>query len=222
MFPLRDHNHSHRFPLITVLLIIANVLVFLYQLSLPNVETFVFEYGLVPAHVNLLNLATLAPFITSMFLHGGWLHIISNMWFLWIFGDNIEATLGHVKYILFYVISGLAAALLQYLITPGSEIPMVGASGAIAGVLGGYLVLFPAAKIETLIAGFGFFTRVNVPASFMLFYWFATQLFSGAGSVVTGMHTQGGVAFFAHIGGFAAGWLIMNAVKSTLTWRRIE
>lgn len=223
MFPIRDHNPSHRFPLITLLLIAASSYVFFLQLSSSDPEAFVFTYGLVPASLNIADPATWLPVLTSMFLHGGWLHILSNMWFLWIFGDNVEATIGKARYILFYLISGVAAALAQYILTPTSEIPMIGASGAIAGVLGGYLVLFPHAKIETLVMGFGLYaTTINVPAQFMLFYWFLTQLFSGVGSVASGLHNQGGVAFFAHIGGFVAGWLMMQILKPRISWRRVE
>ncbi len=145
------------------------------------------------------------------------------MWFLWIFGDNIEASLGHVKFLLFYLVTGVAAGLTQYFISPSSVIPVLGASGAIAGVLGGYLVLYPHAKIETLVTTFGgFMSTINIPASFMLIYWFVTQLFSGVGSVAIGTQTQGGIAFFAHAGGFAAGWILMRMVKPYLAQVRIE
>jgi membrane associated rhomboid family serine protease len=224
MFPIRDHNPSHRFPLVTVLIIIINILVFVVQLTAPDTDQFVMQYALVPKAVNWLNPLTLIPFITSMFMHGGWLHIISNMWFLWIFGDNIEASLGHMGFLLFYLVSGLAASFLQYVIDPASSIPMLGASGAIAGVLGAYLVLFPNATIETLVTAFGgFLTRVNIPAGFMLIYWFATQLFSGVGSIAVGSHNEGGVAFFAHIGGFAVGYLLARfLIKPRLTFYRLE
>ena len=223
MFPIKDHNPSHKTPFITLLIIAAASYIFFLQLGSADPELFVFIYGLVPEKFNLTDYSTWMPLFTSMFLHGGWLHIISNMWFLWIFGDNVEATLGHVKYLLFYLISGLVAGLTQYFLAPTSGIPMIGASGAIAGVLGGYLVLFPHAKIETLVMGFGFYTTtVNVSAQFMLFYWFIMQLFSGVGSVASGLHNQGGVAFFAHVGGFVAGWLMMQFLKPIINSRRIE
>lgn len=222
MFPIRDHNPSNKFPLVTIVLIVLNVLFFLIELSVPDLDVFLGKYALIPQLVHWGDPSTWFPFLSSMFLHGGWLHILSNMWFLWIFGDNIEATLGKVRFVVFYLLSGLAAALLQYAIDPASSIPVLGASGAIAGVLGGYLVLFPSAKIETLIAGFGFLTRVNVPASFMLVYWFAIQLFSGVGSLAVYEAGQGGVAFFAHIGGFVAGWLMIRLFRSQLDWVRIE
>lgn len=222
MFPIRDHNHSDKFPLVTVTFIAINTLVFFYQLSI-DTNAFVYHYALVARWVDLTRPSTWYPLLTSMFLHGGWLHIISNMWFLWIFGDNIEAALGHIKYLLFYLTSGIAASLVQFMVTPDSTIPMLGASGAIAGILGGYLVLFPHAKIETLLIVFGgYMTRANIPAQIMLFYWFVTQLFSGVGSVAAGMHTQGGVAFFAHVGGFVAGFLLMRLIKPSLTLLRLE
>ena len=141
----------------------------------------------------------------------------------WIFGDNIEATLGHFKYVIFYLICGLGAGLLQYIIDPTSTIPMLGASGAIAGVLGGYLVLFPHAKIDTLVTFGLFMSRIQVSALIMLGYWFIIQLFSGFGSIAIDTGEEGGVAFFAHIGGFAVGWLITHLlVKPRLTWQRVE
>ena len=223
MFPLRDHHPSHKFPIITIVFIVLNAVFFLLELSTPDLDAFLLQYALVPSQVNFANFMTLIPFFTSMFLHGGWLHIISNMWFLWIFGDNIEATLGHIGYIIFYILCGLAAGLLQYIIDPTSTIPMLGASGAIAGVLGGYLVLFPQAQVETLLT-LGYFIRtINVPAYLMLGYWFVTQLFSGFGSIALSTQSEGGVAFFAHIGGFAAGWLIMTfLIKPRISWQRIE
>lgn len=222
MFPIRDHNHSHKFPLVTLFIIALNALFFFVELTSPDLEAFLYEYALVPSKINFFDPLTLWPFISSMFLHGGWLHILSNMWFLWIFGDNLEATLGHVKYLAFYLVTGIIAGLAQYLIDPPSSIPVLGASGAIAGVLGGYLVLFPHAKIESLVTFGIFISRINVPASLMLIYWFVTQLFSGVGSVAAGIHDQGGVAFFAHAGGFAAGWVLMHFLKPLVSWRRLE
>lgn len=223
MFPIRDHNHSNKFPFFTVFIILANAYFFFLELTSPDLEQFITNYALVPASIELTNPFSWWPFISSMFLHGGWLHIISNMWFLWIFGDNIEASLGHLRFLFFYLITGLAAGLAQYAIAPTSMIPVLGASGAIAGVLGGYLVLFPHAKIETLVTTFGAFMQtINLPAQFMLGYWFVVQLFSGVGSVAIGVHNQGGVAFFAHAGGFIAGWILMRMVKPALSWVRIE
>lgn len=214
MLPIRDHNRSHKFPFLTLLIIGANIFVFLLELTVPDPDTFVNSYALIPASVNFLDPVTLMPFLTSMFLHAGFVHLLSNMWFLWIFGDNLEATLGKVRYLFFYFLSGLAGGLLQYFLISRSIIPNLGASGAIAGVLGGYLVFFPKARIETLVATFGgYLTRAELPAQVMLFYWFFTQIFSGTASVVSGEMTLGGIAWFAHIGGFVAGWLIAKALK---------
>jgi membrane associated rhomboid family serine protease len=145
-----------------------------------------------------------------MFLHGGWLHVLGNMWFLWIFGDNIEDILGHGKYLAFYLLCGVAAALTQTLMSLDSRVPMVGASGAIAGVMGAYMVKFPRSRIETLVFIFIFFTRIDVPAWLMLIYWFAVQFFSGVGSIGYSQASQGGTAFFAHIGGFLVGIALVN------------
>lgn len=206
MFPIRDHNHSGKFPLITILLILINSIVFFVFTS----EEFIFKFALVPNQVDFGNILSLYPFITSMYLHGGLFHLLSNMWFLWIFGDNIEANLGHATFFIFYTICGIGAALLQYVFSPNSTVPMLGASGAIAGILGSYLVFFPKARIETLIASFGgFLHTVQVPATIMLGYWFILQVFSGA--VTIGDMAQGGVAFWAHVGGFVVGWITAQA-----------
>jgi membrane associated rhomboid family serine protease len=149
-----------------------------------------------------------------MFLHGGWMHIIGNMWFLWIFGDNVEEALGHVKYFAFYILCGLAAAMMQVFFNADSRLPMVGASGAIAGVMGAYLVKFPQSRIVTLIFVFIFFTTVEVPAVLMLLYWFFIQLFSGVGTIGYSHLSQGGTAWFAHVGGFIAG-IILVVVMGT-------
>lgn len=210
MFPVRDHNPSDKFPLLVVTLVIVNTLIFLLEIATPNFETFIGTYALTPALVSFSDISSLYPFITSMYLHGGFLHLASNMWFLWIFGDNIEASLGHLGFFFFYTISGVGAAFLQYLISPSSNIPMLGASGAIAGILGAYLVFFPKAKIDTYIVSFGgFLHQVQMPAYFMLIYWFVIQLFAGATTIVKTAST-GGVAWWAHVGGFAVGWTIAN------------
>jgi membrane associated rhomboid family serine protease len=214
MLPIKDHNPSNKFPLVTIALILINIFVFFQELAAPNTEAFIETYALIPATVNFLNFNSLFPFIYSMFLHAGFVHIASNMWFLWIFGDNVEADWGHIKFLAVYLLSGIIAGLAQFLINPASPIPMLGASGAVAGVLGSYLVLHPKAKIETLIVMFGgFLTRVNIPAYIMLGYWFITQLFSGTASVAAGMQTTGGVAFFAHVGGFISGFVLSKIKK---------
>ena len=205
MIPLRDIQPSRSTPIVTVGIIVVNVLVFLYQISLDrfSLNHFIVVYGVVPDRLHYLSL------LTSMFLHGGWMHLIGNMWFLWIYGDNIEDVLGHGKYLLFYLLAGVAAALLQVVLNFDSRVPMIGASGAIAGVMGAYMIKFPHARILTLIPIFVFFTTVEVPAFFMLLYWFVIQFFSGIGSIGYSQMSQGGTAWFAHIGGFVAGMVLI-------------
>lgn len=206
MFPLRDTQPSYSRPVVTYALIAVNILVFLYEFSLDDYSRnqFIALWGLTPDNFSVLNI------FTSMFLHGGWLHVLGNMWFLWIFGDNIEDILGHGKYLLFYLLCGVAAGLTQTLMTAGSRVPMVGASGAIAGVMGAYMVKFPRSRIDTIVFIFIFFTRIDVPAWLMLVYWFAVQFFSGVGSIGYSQASQGGTAFFAHIGGFLTGIALVN------------
>ena len=207
MFPLRDTQPSYSKPVVTVLLIVVNLLVFLFEFSLDpyTLNAFIAQYGLIPDpryfHISAI--------FTSMFVHGGWLHVLGNMWFLWIFGDNIEDILGHEKYLLFYMLCGIAAALSQVFFSGDSRVPMVGASGAIAGVMGAYMVKFPRARIVTLIPIIIFFTTIDLPAWVMLIYWFGMQLFSGVGSIGDARYAQGGTAFFAHIGGFLAGMALV-------------
>jgi membrane associated rhomboid family serine protease len=172
------------------------------------------KYALVPARTVALfqgqpvsPARALVPLITSMFLHGGWLHLIGNMWFLWIFGDNVEDRVGHLRYVCLYLLSGLAGAVLQLLMSADSTVPNLGASGAIAGIMGAYLVTFPGARIRTLVPIFFFVTTINIPAYVMLIYWLILNFFSGVASV--GAQDQGGVAFFAHVGGFVAGVPLM-------------
>jgi membrane associated rhomboid family serine protease len=149
-----------------------------------------------------------------MFLHGGWMHLIGNMWFLWVFGDNIEDILGHGKFIVFYLLCGLAASALQIAVMPDSRVPNIGASGAISGVMGAYLVKFPQARITTLITLIVFFTTVDLPAWIVLAYWFVVQFFSGVGSVGSSHVNEGGVAWFAHIGGFLAGIALIKLLRA--------
>ena len=209
MIPLRDTQPSYSFPLVTISLIALNVLAFLYEFSLDefSLNHFLLEYGFVPRHFQWVDI------ITGMFLHAGWMHLIGNMWFLWIYGDNVEDILGHFKYLLFYLLCGIAATLLQYLFTSDSRIPTVGASGAIAGVMGAYLVKFPQSKVLTLVPIIVFFTTMEIPAWFILAYWFVLQFFSGVGSVGQSHLNQSGVAWFAHIGGFVAGILLIRLLR---------
>lgn len=206
MIPLRDVIPSRTTPYVTVTIIVVNALVFVFELRLPLTDRarFIEAYGIVPAAVVPLSL------LTSMFLHGGWLHFLGNMLYLWIFGNNIEDVMGHGRFIVFYLACGILAALSHAVTDPGSNIPMVGASGAISGVLGAYLLLYPRARVLVLIP-FGFFTRIMyVPAGFVLGLWFLLQLFSGGASLGRG---GGGVAWFAHVGGFVAGMALIGLFK---------
>ena len=222
MIPLHDDNPTKITPFLTIGFIAACVLVFFYELSLPSGlgrglgprEIFTVQYGAIPADIfgigelppELIALPASATLITSMFLHGGWMHLIGNMLYLWIFGNNIEDVMGHKRFVLFYVICGLAAALSHAITDPSSTVPMVGASGAISGILGAYLLLFPHAQVLVLIP-LGFFTRLMyVPAGFVLVIWFVLQILS---SLAGG----GGVAWFAHIGGFVAGMALIGLFK---------
>jgi membrane associated rhomboid family serine protease len=210
--PIRDHNPASVFPILTVSLIAINVLVFIYMLGLSEVglEEFLYTYALVPSQIDFSRLDTLTPFITALFLHGGLLHIFSNMLFLWVFGDNIEAHLGKVKFLIFYLAAGVLSSLVQYFFLVGQDIPVLGASGAIAGILGGYLVLFPHAKIDTIIPIFFVPAIIAVPAFLVIIYWFVTQLISGIGSLGTEEAVFGGVAWWAHIGGFIVGFILIR------------
>ncbi|HEY4690479.1 MAG TPA: rhomboid family intramembrane serine protease [Anaerolineae bacterium] len=210
MIPLRDLNPTRRVPLVTVLLIGINVLVFLYEWSLSEgaLNQFVFQFGMIPANITS-NLDQYGYTIfSSMFLHGDWLHIGSNLLYLWIFGNNVEDRLGPLRFILFYFITGVLAAGAQIAIGPDSTVPNIGASGAIAGVLGAYLVLFPNARVQTLIFWLYFIRIIEVSAVWLLGWWFLLQVLYGLGSL--GLEQTGGIAFFAHIGGFVAGWLLIR------------
>jgi membrane associated rhomboid family serine protease len=232
MLPLKDDVPSRTVPFMTVGLIAANVVAFLYQASLEMsgdpralqaAQEFVFEFGAIPCR---LTGACRAPaefphpaltIFTSMFLHGGLFHIAGNMLYLWIFGNNVEDTLGHGRFLLFYLFCGVAAALAQTVMNPASKIPMVGASGAISGVLGAYLLLFPYARVLTLIT-FGFFIRfVHIPAVIVLGFWIVVQFLNGILTVsLAGPEAGGGVAWFAHIGGFLAGMAVVFLLR---LWR---
>ncbi len=216
MIPLRDSIRSSTTPVITFAIIAINVAVFLYEFLLDDYSRnhFIATYGVVPARMQVLDL------LTSMFLHGGWMHLIGNMWFLWVFGDNIEDILGKARYLAFYLACGVAAALAQVILSPGSRVPMVGASGAIAGVMGAYLIKFPHSRVVTLVPIFVFFTTFEIPATIILIYWFVLQLFSGFGSIADMHLARGGVAFFAHVGGFVAGMGLILLLRTRKTqWR---
>jgi membrane associated rhomboid family serine protease len=208
MIPIRDQIPTRRVPFVNYLLILTNIIVFVFQwLAGSNQEAIVYQFALIPASFsNGIGLGDLADVFTSMFMHAGLAHLGGNMLYLWIFGDNVEDSMGHGRFFLFYLAGGLVASLAHIFTNPGSQIPTVGASGAIAAVLGAYLVLYPNSKVLTIIP-LGFFLRMTMlPAAFVLGLWFVLQLFSGVISM--GGPDVGGVAFWAHIGGFVAGVIL--------------
>jgi len=220
MLPIKDRNRPFTAPVFTYLLILLNIAVFAYQLSIPEEELMFFfrEYGIVPARMTgalrgeaSIVSAIIIPLFSSMFIHGGWMHILGNMWFMHIFANNVEDAFGKGRFLMFYLLCGLIAALAQFVLAPGSEVPVVGASGAIAGVLGAYFILWPGAKILTLVPVLYFITFVHLPAVIVLGSWFIIQLFMGLGSLGGGAAT-GGVAYGAHVAGFAAGMLLVKIV----------
>ena len=217
MIPLRDLNPTRTTPVVNYLIIALNVLVFLRELSFgPDLERELFNVAFIPARFWIPGylLPNLATIFISMFLHGGFLHIASNMLYLWIFGDNIEDQLGHGRYLFFYLACGFGATLSHAFFNPTSRVPAIGASGAIAGVLGAYLILFPRARVTTLIPIFIFITIRELPAIFILGFWFVLQLFSGVGSLsAAGQEQAGGVAYFAHIGGFVLGMILIAVMR---------
>jgi membrane associated rhomboid family serine protease len=239
VFPLKDDIPSRTIPFVTCGLIALNILIFLYQVSLQGegsltgvwaTRDFIFEFGLVPCRLTgdcapgggLLPPALTV--LTSMFLHGGILHVGGNMLYLWIFGNNVEDTLGHARFLVFYFASGVAAAAAQVALSAASPVPMIGASGAVAGVLGAYLLLFPRANVLTLII-FGFFVRlVRIPAVFVLGFWFLIQFLSGlatwAAGVPRGEAAGGETAWFAHLGGFLAGMALLFVLRPRDPWAR--
>jgi membrane associated rhomboid family serine protease len=224
VIPLRDDVPSQTTPFVTYGLIALNVVVYLYQFSLsldsrgPGAEAFeafIMEFGAVPCRITGACTTVdqfphpAATILTSMFLHANLLHVLGNMLYLWIFGDNVEDTLGHGRFLVFYGLSGLAAALGQTLVNPTSRVPMVGASGAVAGVLGAYLILFPGATVLTLMMFAIFYRIIHIPAVIVLGFWIVIQIVSGYLTVALGGGESGGVAWFAHIGGFVAGMLLL-------------
>ncbi|MCK9244149.1 MAG: rhomboid family intramembrane serine protease [Candidatus Marinimicrobia bacterium] len=223
--PTRDSTLRLTPPYITVGLIIVNCIVFVYQITLPPevLSEWFHGYGLVPARLFSGGLRSWLTLFTTLFLHGGFLHLAGNMLYLWIFGDNIESTLGHGKFLLFYLACGIIAASTQVLINPNSSIPMIGTSGAISGVLGAYLLRYPHARVKILFWFFLFIRQFWVPAGYLLGIWFLLQLFNGLGSL--GFQSQGGVAWFAHIGGFLAGFvllLVLEPYERKRIWKKLN
>ncbi len=201
MIPLRDVIPSRTTPYVTVTIIVLNTIAWIYELAMPRqeLEVFLQIFGVVPAAFIPSTL------VTSMFLHGGWSHVIGNMLYLWIFGDNVEDRMGHGRFVVFYLLCGFVAAFGQIVMDPGSTVPMIGASGAIAGVMGAYFVLYPHSRVLTLIPFIIFFDIVEIPAIFLLGFWFVMQLFSAGAIAVTANTGGGGVAFMAHVAGFVMG-----------------
>ncbi|MCH8012486.1 MAG: rhomboid family intramembrane serine protease [Candidatus Marinimicrobia bacterium] len=209
MIPYKDDNPRVLVPYVTYALVGMNVVIFLFQnISAP---AFTNSFAIIPQTVSENFTYYVMTLFTSMFLHGGLMHLGGNMLYLWIFADNIESVLGHVKFIIFYLASGLAAGILQTVIDPGSTIPVIGASGAIAGVLGAYMITFPRARVHTLVFLFVFITTIRIPAIYVLGFWFLFQLTNGL--ITMGIDTTGGIAWFAHIGGFVAGIGFIKAIK---------
>lgn len=214
MIPIRDQIPTRRVPVVTYLLIALNIIVFIFQyLAGPNQEELVYQFALIPANFqNGITITNIMDIFTSMFMHGGWAHLGGNMLYLWIFGDNVEDSMGSVKFLLFYLAGGFIASVTHILSNPGSSVPTVGASGAIAAVLGAYLILYPSSRVLTFIP-IGFFMRLTaIPASIVLGFWFILQLFNGV--LALGAADVGGVAFWAHIGGFVTGLLLAKLLSN--------
>ncbi len=226
-FPYRDDNPRDTFPFVTVSIIIVNAIVFTAQITLPSTQLSAFfqDFGIIPARLvqvdQVFSLFSLfhhgITFLSSVFIHGGWMHIISNMWMLWIFGDNIEDKFGHGRFLLFYLVAGVMAGVAHVIINPGSGIPTIGASGAVSGVMGAYLLMFPKARIKAMVFIFIVFF-VRVPAWVFLGIWFSIQLASGMESFV--LEEVSGIAFWAHIGGFLVGIVVVFFRKLVLLFRR--
>lgn len=212
ILPLYDENPTRTFPIMTILLIIANVFVFLLESSLPSaeLESFIRAFAFIPSE--FVKNAQLSSIFTAMFMHGGFIHIAGNMLYLWIFGNNIEDALGHFKFLLFYLTCGLVATLAQFAVDPASTVPTLGASGAIAGVLGGYLLLYPSAQIVSLVPLLFFVTLYRLPAIIVIGLWFVIQFANGYFSLQASS-AAAGIAWFAHIGGFISGILLIMMIS---------
>lgn len=210
MIPLKDTIRSRSFPLVNWLIIAINTVVFFIELGLTpqGLQQFIMAFGVVPASLDPARPLSLVPLFTHMFLHGGWFHFLSNMWVLFIFGDNVEDRLGSSRYLFFYLLGGLVAGAIQAVSAPGSQTPAIGASGAIAAVMGAYFLFYPRARVTTLIPIFIFPWFVDIPAIIYLGFWFVSQLFSGVSALAAAGTSAGGVAWWAHIGGFLFGLLM--------------
>ncbi len=225
MFPIRDTIQSRRFPFVNYLIIGLNIAAFVFEASMGprDLNRLIRVFGVVPVRlIGDLGPGQMLTVFTSMFLHGGWLHLISNMWTLYIFGDNVEDRMGHFRYLAFYLISGIVAAAAHILTGPDSRVPVVGASGAISGVLAAYLILFPNSRVITFLPFFFLPWFVEIPAVFYLGFWFVSQLFNGmfALSVAESVSMYGGVAYWAHVGGFVAGLLLVKVFEQRRAYPR--
>ncbi len=216
MFPLRDSQPSGTLPAVTYLIISINVIVFLFEVSLGDqgLAEFLKNFGLVPLlFFQQFGFYEIFTLFSCMFLHGGWMHLISNMWALFIFGDNIEDKLGHFGFLFFYLACGVSAGLTQVFMSQASAVPTVGASGAIAGVLGGYIICYPTARVLTAIPIFFIIRLIEVPAAVYLGFWFISQAFTGIASIAKEPGEEGGIAWWAHIGGFIAGAVLIKIMS---------
>ncbi|MFU0800409.1 MAG: rhomboid family intramembrane serine protease [Xylanivirga thermophila] len=212
MIPLRDTVRSEKPPVVTKTIVILNTIIFIYQALMPQQEMvqFIYRYGLIPVKLHEHHL----PLITSVFLHGSWLHLLGNMWSLWLFGDNVEDSMGHFKFLVFYLLCGIASGYTHTAFNAVSDVPTIGASGAVAGVMGAYFLLYPHARIVTLIPTFFVFPMfIRVPAVIFLFFWFLSQLYSGTVNWILGS-AAGGVAWWGHVGGFLAGMFLQNFFRT--------
>jgi membrane associated rhomboid family serine protease len=224
VIPIKDENPTETFPFVTVSLIIINILVFIWELKLDpyTLNAVIDEFGAVPAKLWGISKGLIPPFIsliTCMFLHGGFLHIGGNMLYLWIFGNNVEDRLGHIRFLFFYVICGIIATLFHSVVYPNSSVPLIGASGAISGVLGAYLIEFPFARIVTLVFIFIFITTIRLPAFLFIGFWFFMQYLNGIASLA--LYTPTGVAWFAHIGGFVSGLILYRFFPKRKSRRKV-
>ncbi len=218
MIPIRDKNPSGTFPYVTIGIIITNIFIFFYELSLgSDLATFVHQYGVVPAKTihyfqthESIPINIFFPFLSSTFLHAGFIHLIGNMWFLWIFGDNIEDRLGHIKYLCFYILCGAIASSVHVFFNSQSQLPCIGASGAIAAVLGAYMITFPRARVTTIVPIFFFIQIIELPAVIVLGFWILIQFISGT---VSSSASGGGVAWWAHVGGFVSGIILFTTIR---------
>lgn len=220
MIPIKDNNSSGISPVVTVWVIVITVIVFGVEFFSSDLESLIFQFALVPTSVDFSKISSLLTFVSSIFLHAGFMHLFFNMWFLSIFGDNVEAALGRIKFILFYLSGGIVAGLAQYFFLTGETIPILGASGAIAAVLGFYLVKFPHHTVKTFIPYFRAVTTIDLPSQIVLGIWFLTQILNGTASLAIQTAASSGVAWWAHIGGFVYG-LIIGKISLIITRKSI-